>query len=43
LLVERVEAVDFVFFAADFESGSGIEAVYRHDGLPFMKRKWRRV
>ena len=27
LLVEGVEAVDFVFFVADFESGAGVEAV----------------
>ena len=27
LLVERVEAVDFVFFVADFESGAGVERV----------------
>ena len=27
LLVERVEAVDFVFFFADFEGGAGVEAV----------------
>ena len=34
LFIESVEAVDFVFFAADFESGAGIETVHRHDGLP---------
>jgi hypothetical protein len=27
LLVEGVEAVDFVFFVADLESGAGVEAV----------------
>jgi hypothetical protein len=27
LLVEGVEAVDFVFFVADFEGGAGVEAV----------------
>ena len=27
LLVEGVEAVDFVLFVADFESGAGVEAV----------------
>jgi hypothetical protein len=34
LFVEGVEAVDFVFFGADFESGFAVEAVDRHDGLP---------
>jgi hypothetical protein len=34
LLVEGVEAVDFVFFAADFEGGAGVEAIDGHDGLP---------
>jgi hypothetical protein len=34
LLVEGVEAVDFVFFVADFEGGFAVEAVHRHDGLP---------
>ena len=34
LLVEGVEAVDFVFFAADFEGGSAVETIHRHDGLP---------
>jgi hypothetical protein len=27
LLIERIEAVDFVFFIADFEIRAGIEAV----------------
>jgi hypothetical protein len=27
LLVEGVEAIDFVFFVADFEGGAGVEAV----------------
>src|SRR5581483_8083932 len=34
LLVERVEAVDFVFFLTDFKGGAGIEAVHGHEGLP---------
>ncbi len=34
LLIEGVEAVDFVFFAADFQSGFAVETIYRHDGLP---------
>ena len=33
LLVERVEAVDFVFFVSDFESGAAIETIHGHDGL----------
>jgi hypothetical protein len=32
--VERVEAVDFVFFFANFEGRAAIETVQRHDGLP---------
>ena len=28
LLVERIEAVDFVFFVADFKSGAAVEAVH---------------
>jgi len=34
LLVEGVEAVDFVFFVADFEKRAGVERVNGHDGLP---------
>ena len=34
LLVEGVEAVDFVFFGADFEGGVAVETIHRHDGLP---------
>jgi hypothetical protein len=34
LLVKGVEAVDFVFFVADFEGGAAIETVQRHHGLP---------
>jgi hypothetical protein len=34
LLVEEAEAIDFVFFVADFEGGAGVETVQRHDGLP---------
>ena len=33
LLVEGVEAVDFVFFGADFEGGAAVETVYGHDGF----------
>ena len=33
LLVERVEAVDFVFFVADFEGGAAVETVHGHDGF----------
>ena len=40
LLVERVEAVDFVFFVADFEGRAGVEAVHRHDGLPCGITGW---
>jgi hypothetical protein len=32
--VERVEAVDFVLFFANFEGRAAIETVQRHDGLP---------
>jgi hypothetical protein len=35
LLVEGVEAVDFVFFFADFEGRAGVETVEGHDGLLF--------
>jgi hypothetical protein len=31
LLVEGVEAVDFVFFFADFEDGAAVETVRRHE------------
>ena len=34
LLVERVEAVDFVLLVSDLERRAGIEAVHRHRGLP---------
>jgi hypothetical protein len=34
LFVEGVEAVDFVFFGADFEGGFAVETIYRHDGVP---------
>jgi hypothetical protein len=33
LLIQCVEAVDFVFFVADFQGGAGVETVERHDGL----------
>jgi hypothetical protein len=36
LFVEGVEAIDLVFFVADFEGGFAIETVYGHDGLPKM-------
>ncbi len=38
MLVEGVEAVDFVFLVADFEGGAGVEAIERHDGLPDENR-----
>jgi hypothetical protein len=34
LFIEGVEAVDFVFFAADFQGGFAVETIYGHDGLP---------
>jgi len=33
LLIEGIEAVDFVFFLADFERGAGVKTIQRHDGL----------
>ena len=33
LFVEGVEAVDFVFFFADFEGGATIETIHGHDGF----------
>ena len=41
LLVEGVEAEDFVFFGADFEGGFGVETVYRH--LAFLEGAHARV
>jgi len=35
--IERVEAVDFVFFVANFEISAAIEAILGHDGLPLGK------
>ena len=34
LLIEGVEAEDFVFLGADFESGFAVETIHRHDGHP---------
>jgi hypothetical protein len=31
LFIERIEAINFVFFVADFEMRAGIEAVQRHE------------
>jgi hypothetical protein len=33
LLVEGVEAIDFVFFFADFEGGATVETIHGHDGF----------
>jgi hypothetical protein len=43
LFVEGVEAVDIVFFLADFEGGAGVETVERHDGLLLFYERCRAV
>ena len=39
LLVERVNAVDLEALIANFEGGSRVEAIQRHDDVPSARRK----